>query len=83
MHLCTGIAPRDKLIALGSLQFIWRNGEPLQKREGLEVLDHLKQQMSAQTFNAYYLQDPLPDTGNLLNPKLVETVRADPGPAIR
>jgi len=32
-------------------------------------LDDLKRQLSAQTFNAHYLQDPLPDTGNMLNPK--------------
>jgi predicted phage terminase large subunit-like protein len=63
------ISPRDTLIAIGTRQFVWRAGEALQKREGLDVLDHVKQQVSAQTFNAHYLQDPLPDTGNMLNPK--------------
>ena len=62
------IAPRDMLFSLRKRTFAWRAGEPLQKREGLKVLNDLKQQLSAQTFNAHYLQDPLPDTGNMLNP---------------
>ena len=62
------IAPRDRLLSINGRSFLWRAGEPLQKREGLDVLEDLKRQMSAQTFNAHYLQDPLPDTGNMLNP---------------
>jgi len=52
------IAPRD--------MNIWRAGEPLQTREPLNVLDDLKRQLGTSTFNAHYLQDPVPELGNML-----------------
>ena len=61
------IAPRDALIPVWKAVLSVKQGEPLQEREGLDVLDDLKKQMSAQAFNAQYLQDPLPEKGNMLN----------------
>ena len=55
------IAPRDALIPVWKAVLRVKQGEPLQEREGLDVLDDLKKQMSAQAFNAQYLQDPLPE----------------------
>ncbi len=62
------IAPRDTLVPIGGHPYNWEGGEPLQKRETLVVLDDVKRQLGAQTFNAHYLQDPLPDGGNMLDP---------------
>jgi predicted phage terminase large subunit-like protein len=62
------IAPRDTLITLGHRKFVWRMGEPLQKREGLESLERTKRDMTPQAFNAQYLQEPLPEKGNMLDP---------------
>ena len=60
------IAPRDMIIPIGHGTYHWRAGEPLQKREPLEVLEDLKRQLGAPTFNAHYLQEPIPEAGNLL-----------------
>jgi predicted phage terminase large subunit-like protein len=62
------IAPRDTLIKLGPRRFVWRMGEPLQKREGLDSLERTKKDMTPQGFNAQFLQEPLPEKGNMLNP---------------
>ena len=62
------IAPRDTLVPIGGRPYYWEGGEPLQKREGRDVLDDVKRQLGAQMFNAHYLQDPLPDSGNMLYP---------------
>jgi predicted phage terminase large subunit-like protein len=66
--LLRAIAPHDTFVPIGGRDYFWEEGEPLQKREGHNVLDDLKRQLGAQIFNAQYLQDPLPDTGNLLDP---------------
>jgi predicted phage terminase large subunit-like protein len=60
------IAPRDMNIPIWQGSFLWRAGEPLQKREPLNVLDDVKRQLGASTFNAHYLQDPVPELGNML-----------------
>jgi predicted phage terminase large subunit-like protein len=44
------------------------SGEPLQAREPLHVLDEQKRQMMAAAFAPQYLQDPAPETGNMLEP---------------
>ena len=62
------IAQKDIPIQLPNRSFVWRTGEPLQKREPLEVLNELKQQIGSPTFYAHYLQEPVPDKGNDLNP---------------
>lgn len=60
------IAPRDMSIPICNGYFSWRAGEPLQTRESLGVLDALKRQLGVSTFNAHYLQDPVPELGNML-----------------
>jgi predicted phage terminase large subunit-like protein len=60
------IAPRDTLIEVGRLKHLWKEGEPLQPRESLAVLADLKRQLSPAAFAAQYMQDPVPEAGNLL-----------------
>jgi predicted phage terminase large subunit-like protein len=62
------IAPRDTVIKIGKRDHLWKMGEPLQAREPLDVLEDLKRQMMAAAFAAQYLQDPMPETGNMLDP---------------
>ncbi|MFY9760718.1 MAG: phage terminase large subunit [Xanthobacteraceae bacterium] len=74
------IAPRDMLVPIEGRAYYWEGGEPLQKREGHSVLDDLKQQVGAQIFNSQYLQDPLPDTGNMLDPNWLKWCDCSPIP---
>ena len=60
------IAPRDAVVQIGSWRHFWKEGEPLQAREPLELLMDQKRQIGAVAFAAQYLQDPAPETGNLL-----------------
>lgn len=60
------IAPDDRTIQLQNRSLIWAEGEPLQKREPLPVLDDVKRQVGAPVFQTQYLQDPAPDQGNEL-----------------
>lgn len=60
------IAPRDTLIHVGSFKHFWKEGEPLQPRESLELLKDLKRQLSPAAFAAQYMQDPVPEAGNML-----------------
>jgi predicted phage terminase large subunit-like protein len=60
------IAPRDTLIQIGSFKYFWREGEPLQARESIELLEDQKRQMSPAAFAAQYMQDPVPEAGNML-----------------
>jgi predicted phage terminase large subunit-like protein len=60
------IAPRDTLIEVGRFKHLWKEGEPLQPRESLELLADLKRQLSPAAFAAQYMQDPVPEAGNLL-----------------
>jgi len=62
----SAIAPRDTLIEVGRFKHFWKEGEPLQARESLEVLADLKRQLSPAAFAAQYMQDPVPEAGNLL-----------------
>ena len=62
------IAPRDTVIQLTKQKYFWKEGEPLQAREPLDVLEDQKQQLRAVAFAAQYLQDPVPETGNMLKP---------------
>jgi predicted phage terminase large subunit-like protein len=60
------IAPRDTVIQIGNRRHYWKAGEPLQAREPLDVLEDLKRQLSAAVFAAQYMQDPVPEAGNML-----------------
>ncbi|MFT6672684.1 MAG: putative phage terminase large subunit-like protein [Afipia broomeae] len=60
------IAPRDIVMEIGSWRHEWREGEPLQAREPLDVLEDQKRQLSEVVFAAQYMQDPVPEAGNLL-----------------
>lgn len=60
------IAPRDITMKIGNWKHEWREGEPLQAREPLEVLEDQKRQLSEVVFAAQYMQDPVPEAGNLL-----------------
>jgi predicted phage terminase large subunit-like protein len=60
------IAPRDMRIPLLVGNHFWKAGEPLQEREPIGVLEDQKRQMSGADFSAQYLQDPVPEAGNLL-----------------
>ena len=61
------IAPCDLSIPIIPGTYRWKAGEPLQRvRQPLHALDDLKRQMDFEKFSAQYLQDPLPELGNLL-----------------
>jgi predicted phage terminase large subunit-like protein len=60
------IAPRDTVVIIGDWRHTWKKGEPLQAREPLEVIEDQQQQLTAAVFAAQYLQDPVPEAGNML-----------------
>jgi predicted phage terminase large subunit-like protein len=62
------IAPADRKIELRhSKTYDWCKGSALEEaREPLSLLDKFKQQFGTYNFNAQYLQEPLPQTGNML-----------------
>jgi predicted phage terminase large subunit-like protein len=60
------IAQRDTIIQIGAWSYSWKEGEPLQARESLEVLEDQREQMMPAAFAAQYLQDPLPEAGAML-----------------
>ena len=60
------IAPSDTSIEVGRFKHLWPEGKPLQPRESLELLADLKRQLSPAAFAAQYMQDPVPEAGNLL-----------------
>jgi len=60
------IAPRDTVIQIGNWSHSWRAGEPLQNREPVEIIEEQKRQLSAASFAAQYMQDPVPELGNML-----------------
>lgn len=74
------IAPDDREIAIaGGQSYLWRKGEVLHEaREPLTVLEQIKRQLGTDTFNAQYLQAPLPETGNLLKPSWLQTYEMAP-----
>ena len=59
-------APRDTVIQIGNWKHIWKEGEPLQAREPLEVIEDQKRQSMSAVFAAHYMQDPVPEAGNML-----------------
>lgn len=69
------IVPDDREITIAPKRsYFWRKGEVLHEaREPLTVLEQIKQQLGTDTFNAQYLQAPLPETGNLLKPSWLQT----------
>src|SRR5712671_5651094 len=60
------IAPRDTEIRIGTWRRFWKEGEPLQAREPLDVLEDQRRQLMGTVFAAQYLQDPVPEAGNML-----------------
>jgi predicted phage terminase large subunit-like protein len=63
------IAPDDREVALSDHEkYLWKKGELLHEdRLSMSTLQHLKQQMGGDVFNAQFLQTPVPETGNALN----------------
>ena len=60
------IAPRDMVIQIGNRRHVWKEGEPLQAREPVEVIEEQKRHLPAAVFAAQYMQDPIPEAGNML-----------------
>jgi predicted phage terminase large subunit-like protein len=60
------IAPCDTHFEAGDWRYFWRQGEILHAREPLDVLEQEKRQLSAFDYSAQYLQDPLPEAGNMI-----------------
>ena len=66
-RILPAIAAKDTLISLPGRQFTWKQGEPLQpRREPTSVLEELKKNMGLAAFNAQELQEPVPESGNML-----------------
>jgi predicted phage terminase large subunit-like protein len=59
-------APRDTVIQIGNWKYFWKQGEPLQAREPLEVIEDQRRQSMSAVFAAHYMQDPVPEAGNML-----------------
>jgi predicted phage terminase large subunit-like protein len=59
-------APRDTVIQIGDWKHTWKEGEPLQAREPLEVIEDQKRQSMSAVFAAHYMQEPIPEAGNML-----------------
>jgi predicted phage terminase large subunit-like protein len=59
-------APRDTVIQIGNWNYFWNEGEPLQAREPLEVIEDQQRQLMSAEFAAQYMQDPVPEAGNML-----------------
>ena len=62
------IAPADKDIQIGKESFHhWKAGTPIDpQRENLETLESIRNNIGSFNFNAQYLQNPVPITGNLI-----------------
>ena len=73
------IAPRDAVVQIGSWRHVWKEGEPLQAREPLELLMDQKRQIGAVAFAAQYLQDPQPEAGSLLKVDWLKWCESLPG----
>jgi len=66
-RILPAIAAKDTLISLPGRQFTWKQGEPLQPRRApTSVLEELKKNMGLAAFNAQELQEPVPESGNML-----------------
>jgi len=73
------IAPCDVKMQIGNLSYLWKQGEPLQKtRWSLVALEDAKK--NPETFASQYMQDPIPETGNMLNPAWIKRCENPPVP---
>jgi predicted phage terminase large subunit-like protein len=70
-HLCLpAVGQRNISVPLLRANHLWKAGEPLQEvREPKPVLDRLKAELGSAMFSAQYLQEPIPEGGNMLNPE--------------
>jgi predicted phage terminase large subunit-like protein len=78
------IAPADRSFRLrGVRTHFWREGTVLEEpREPLPILARLKQQLGTYAFDAQYLQEPLPPTGNMLKDHWLRYVDVLPAPQL-
>jgi len=61
------IALMDTLISLPGKQCLWKEGKALQpQRQPISALESLKKELGLSKFNAQYLQEPVPASGNML-----------------
>jgi predicted phage terminase large subunit-like protein len=76
------VAPADLDIEIGWRKaHHWKGGTALEEvREPLPVLARLKRQFGLYAFNAQYLQEPLPPTGNMLKDHWLRYVDVLPSP---
>ena len=76
------IAPEQLFIPLyGNRRKIWRQGDPLDpNRLPLDVLEQLRRDMSSFTFSAQYLQEPIPEDGEIVKWGWFQRYSAPPAP---
>lgn len=60
------VAPRDIHYKIGAWSHHFKEGELLQAREPLDTLEDQRRQLGAFDYNAQYLQEPLPEAGNMI-----------------
>ncbi len=73
------VAPDDRHIALSDTRMHhWKSGEVLHDRVPLSAFHRVKQQLGAETFNAQYMQEPVPETGNMIKRDYLQVVGAAP-----
>src|SRR5260370_34426150 len=65
-------APRDTVIQIGNWKHIWKEGEPLQAREPLEVIEDQRRQLTAAEFAPQDMQDPVHAVGNMRKEGLLD-----------
>jgi predicted phage terminase large subunit-like protein len=72
------IAPRDMTIRIGHWSHSWKEGDPLQQdRESLKVLEE-QRKYKPEAFAAQYMQDPVPEAGNMLKREWIKWYDATP-----
>ncbi len=73
------LAQRDIIYDLGHNQYKYKQGELLNtKRDNLEFLGKLEQEIGARNYSAQFLQDPLPSSFNLLSLEDITTYHERP-----
>jgi predicted phage terminase large subunit-like protein len=73
------IALEDTLISLPGRQHTWKEGEPLQpQREPISILESLKKELGLPRFNAQYLEEPVPESGNMLKSNWLKYCEVNP-----
>lgn len=60
------VAPRDIHYKIGDWSHHFKQGELLQAREPLDTLEDQRRQLGGFDYNAQYLQNPLPEAGNMI-----------------